>query len=288
MKRRRASAGAWAGTEFWGCSTYPRCRGTINIGALARESEAPLVRSDTRVGAYAQYRFERERSEREFRIPSALMPIAALSVVGMTSVFLAFLAWGLAVASSAAGLLGILVIGVIGQALVEPISWGRGAAGERRTAGYLDPLRQRGFVVLNNRRPPGVKADIDHLVTGPTGLFVIETKNWSRRADARFGRLSVAGWDRTAAIEQVKRNATAVQLVLAGGLGVHRLAVTPALCLIGGRGLFSQKRIAGVLLSNGKDLVRFVLDQPVVLGEDQVQELARRADRQLNPAYTGA
>ena len=64
--------------------------------------------------------------------------------------------------------------------------------------------------------------------------------------------------------------------------------MTPVLCLIGGRTLFSQKSVAGVFLSDGKDLAHLVLDRPVVLDEEQVQVVARQADRKLVPAYVPA
>ena len=31
MARRTAQRGALAGHDFWGCSRYPACRGTVNI-----------------------------------------------------------------------------------------------------------------------------------------------------------------------------------------------------------------------------------------------------------------
>jgi restriction system protein len=31
MVRRRVKSGANAGQEFWGCSTYPKCRGIVPI-----------------------------------------------------------------------------------------------------------------------------------------------------------------------------------------------------------------------------------------------------------------
>jgi restriction system protein len=35
MVRRTAQRGALAGRDFWGCSRYPACRGTVNIVADA-------------------------------------------------------------------------------------------------------------------------------------------------------------------------------------------------------------------------------------------------------------
>lgn len=56
--------------------------------------------------------------------------------------------------------------------------WQRGAAGERATAALLEPLALAGWVVLHDRRVPGMVANIDHLVAGTSTLWVLDTKVW--------------------------------------------------------------------------------------------------------------
>lgn len=58
--------------------------------------------------------------------------------------------------------------------------WERGAQGEDVTAAALDDLAGRGWTTFHDVRWPGrPRANIDHIVVGPTGVFVIDTKNWS-------------------------------------------------------------------------------------------------------------
>lgn len=57
--------------------------------------------------------------------------------------------------------------------------WDKGAEGERRTAAVLSGLAAHGYVVLDDLSIPGSKANIDHVVVGPTGVTVIETKAYS-------------------------------------------------------------------------------------------------------------
>ena len=116
----------------------------------------------------------------------------------------------------------------------ESLVWAKGIEGERKAAEYLAPLEADGFIVLNNRRIPGSKGDIDHIVIGPTGIFPIETKNWSGRLAVRNDRLFVGEQDRTWALEQLYREALAVQVALNEELTRHRVTVTPILCAIGG------------------------------------------------------
>jgi Nuclease-related domain len=57
-------------------------------------------------------------------------------------------------------------------------AWRQGAAGERRTARLLSPLQQQGWAVLHDLAVPGSRANLDHLVIGPAGVFVIDSKQY--------------------------------------------------------------------------------------------------------------
>jgi hypothetical protein len=63
----------------------------------------------------------------------------------------------------------------------EAVAWRRGAAGERRTARLLGPLEGQGWVVLHDLAVPGSRANVDHLVIGPGGVFVVDSKQYSGR-----------------------------------------------------------------------------------------------------------
>jgi hypothetical protein len=67
------------------------------------------------------------------------------------------------------------------RASPDAIAWRRGAAGERRTARLLDPLERQGWAVLHDLAVPGSRANIDHLVIGPGGVFVIDSKQYRGR-----------------------------------------------------------------------------------------------------------
>ena len=63
----------------------------------------------------------------------------------------------------------------------DAVAWRRGAAGERRTARLLGPLERHGWAVLHDLAVPGSRANIDHLVIGPGGVFVIDSKQYRGR-----------------------------------------------------------------------------------------------------------
>jgi hypothetical protein len=58
----------------------------------------------------------------------------------------------------------------------DPHRWLRGAAGEVATAEVLATLTPRRWTVLHDLHLPGSHANIDHLVIGPTGVWVVDTK----------------------------------------------------------------------------------------------------------------
>jgi Nuclease-related domain len=83
-----------------------------------------------------------------------------------------------------AGLVGLAVGTLVAWRLwfrpsEQVTAWRRGAKGERRTARRLDRLTRDGYVVFHDLALPGAPANVDHLVIGPSGVFVIDSKQWT-------------------------------------------------------------------------------------------------------------
>ncbi|WP_181449202.1 nuclease-related domain-containing protein [Nonomuraea aridisoli] len=66
-------------------------------------------------------------------------------------------------------------------------AWRKGAAGERATARRLRQLELAGYTVLHDRAVPRSRANIDHVVIGPTGVYVVDSKKWHRRTTIKPG-----------------------------------------------------------------------------------------------------
>ncbi|MEO6700107.1 MAG: nuclease-related domain-containing protein [Jatrophihabitantaceae bacterium] len=64
-------------------------------------------------------------------------------------------------------------------------AWERGAIGEEKLARSLDSLVERGARVLHDRRIPGSRANIDHIVVAPAGVFVVDAKRYKGRPHLR-------------------------------------------------------------------------------------------------------
>src|SRR4030095_7544869 len=63
----------------------------------------------------------------------------------------------------------------------DAVAWRRGAVGERRPARLLAALERYGWAFLHDLEVPGSRANLDHLVIGPGGVFVIDSKQYRGR-----------------------------------------------------------------------------------------------------------
>ena len=56
--------------------------------------------------------------------------------------------------------------------------WKQGAVGEEKVAARLDALGEVGVRTFHDRRIPGTRANIDHLVVTPWGVWVVDAKRY--------------------------------------------------------------------------------------------------------------
>jgi hypothetical protein len=111
-------------------------------------------------------------------------------------------------------------------------AWAKGARGEEIFGPSLDALRAEGIAVLHDRRIPGSRANIDHLVVTSAGVFVIDPKNYKGRVEQRGARLVVDGRDRTKLVEGMDRQSAAVRAALASSATWRSVAITPVLVFV--------------------------------------------------------
>lgn len=96
----------------------------------------------------------------------------------------------------------------------EAQNWRRGFEGERVVSDILANELPNTYHVFNDVRFPGRSANIDHLVVGPSGVFVLNTKNWRGTVDwAQDGKSLLLNG------EPEKRNSA--KAALADALDVH-------------------------------------------------------------------
>ena len=102
-------------------------------------------------------------------------------------------------------------------------AWERGAVGEERLGATLDSVASPTIRVLHDRRIPGTRANIDHIVVCATGVVVIDAKRYRGRPSLRVEggilrprveRLVVGGRDCTRLVDGVLRQADRVSKAL--------------------------------------------------------------------------
>ena len=128
--------------------------------------------------ALVMYRATRRRRRRRIALSVALFAAAgAIAAAAGTHGMHGMHGIALPTAAALAGAGVVCGASVRVGALRDADRWRRGAEGERRTAELLDALPSRAWAVWHDLRVPGSRANIDHLVVGRTGVWVVDTKS---------------------------------------------------------------------------------------------------------------
>jgi Nuclease-related domain len=153
-------------------------------------------------------------------------------------------------------------------------AWRRGAAGERRTARLLGPLERHGWVVLHDLSVPGSRANIDHLVIGPGGVFVIDSKQYRGRLQLdRFGRLWHGRYPLAPVLRSVEFEADQAAQVLAD----PDVVVLPVVAVHGAQVPWGKVVMNGVPVVPARRLPNMLRELPAVLGPERIAALADQA-----------
>jgi hypothetical protein len=190
------------------------------------------------------------------------------------------------VASPLAGWAGLVAAGLVGWRLRFRVSqdarnWRRGARGERRTARQLDRLARHGWVAFHDLAVPGSRANVDHLIIGPAGVFLVDSKNWrGRLVFAPDGTLWHGSYPLTATLATIGFEAQAI----AGALAVPGLAVEPLLVVHGSTIPWGEQYLGGIAILPARRLVATLLALPPLLTDRQVAQLTQWGTTRLHPA----
>lgn len=129
----------------------------------------------------------------------------------------------------------------------------KGAEGEETVARILSRL-PAGFSVYNDLQFDAAGPSFDHIVVAPSGLFVIETKNWSGDITFEEGQVLCNGRRPSRSpLRQVKTQAAALLDRLAAAR-CPQVPVTAVVCFVGGRLAGGATNIGGVRICTDADL----------------------------------
>jgi hypothetical protein len=223
--------------------------------------------------AHAEYR-RRQAAERVTWIQSLPWRVAVVLAAGVTAGLL-----GAQVAPDLAGLLAVVAAAGLGWRLrfrvsQDTLAWRRGARGERRTAHLLARLERRGWAVLHDLAIPGTQANIDHLVVGPGGVLVIDSKQYRGRLRLdRYGMVWHGRHLMVSALRKALWQADQADEVL----GVADVQVAAIVALHGASVPWGRLEADGVTVVPARRVPGLLQALPPMLGPERVAWLADRA-----------
>ena len=155
----------------------------------------------------------------------------------------------------------------------EAVAWRRGAVGERCTARLLDPLERQGWVVLHDLAVPGSRANLDHLVIGPGGVFVIDSKQYRGRL-----RLDPSGglWHGRYPLAPTLRAVSFEADRAAQVLTDPDVVVRPIMAVHGAQVPWGKVLMNGVPVVSARRLPTMLRQLPAVLAPERVADLANQ------------
>jgi hypothetical protein len=147
-------------------------------------------------------------------------------------------------------------------------------------------LAVHGFPVLHDRRKPGTKSNLDHLVVAPDGVWVIDSKHYKGQLEHRAAGtllrpasdLYVGGRRRTDLVEEMAWQVATIAKALDDLVDLPPVEIHPVLCFVGVTMPVWQRpfRIGDVLVTWPSALLRTLVQSTGPLGSDHRQAIAIR------------
>jgi len=174
-------------------------------------------------------------------------------------------------------------------------AWDKGADGEQHVGRLLDRLATEGKIrALHDRRVPGSRGNIDHIAITPTGIVVIDAKNYTGRVEQRTTgsifkpgpmKLYVNRRDRSTVIAGVHKQIEVISRAVGPIVGSQDVKVTGMLCFTQADfALFARPfTIDGVSVHWPRSMIKAVTAAgDLTLGA--MEEIAARLGETLRPA----
>lgn len=157
-----------------------------------------------------------------------------------------------------------------------------GERGERVVGDVLDELQSDGYVAVHSIHRDD--CDIDHVLVGPAGVFVIETKYRSGAGLITFrnGQGMFVGKRRYCkkAIEQAKGGARLVSRVVREDCALAE-GVWPIVVFVGNWRVADQWESTDVRVFTPESLQSYVLDQQPVLKRSEIELIASHLEQSV-------
>ncbi|MFC0845395.1 UvrD-helicase domain-containing protein [Streptomyces noboritoensis] len=166
----------------------------------------------------------------------------------------------------------------------EARRWEAASEGERRVAAQLLMLTERGWRLLVDRRWPGTStANVDMLLVGPGGVFVIDVKNWRSAPEVADDRLRAGGEPRDEHAAKLLAVTKTAESAVAS-LGLSPVAVQPLMVFAGQR---LDTGLGRIRLLGEREVGPALLSECRRLRTESVRAIADHLER-VFPDYEGS
>lgn len=168
----------------------------------------------------------------------------------------------------------------------------KGMLGERLVEEQLDEIRKSGFDVFHDfilKDERGTE-NIDHIIVGPSGVFTLETKNWSAKGVPQDDRITFDGetlkigtyLQEDKFLKQPRRQAAKLQGILQPVTQDH-LWVVPILCFWDRYVQLTRFNPTGLQVVNQRGISSFILAREQKYSPETVRKISAKL-RELNRA----
>jgi len=204
---------------------------------------------------------------------------AAIAAAGVTAAVLVQ-AVGLGGLALPVGLAAALAVGwrLRFRVSSDTRAWRDGASGERATARLLRRLHRHGYAVFHDVAIPGTPANGDHLLIGPPGVLLVDSKRYTGQVtQAPDGRV----WHNHYPMDHALRSLRLEAQAISAALGVR---VRPVMCVHGAQVAHGGLRAGDVEILPAGRLPSMLRTSRQQLGEAEVAALVTHALAVLRPA----
>jgi hypothetical protein len=146
----------------------------------------------------------------------------------------------------------------------------------------LTALERHGWAVLHDLAVPGSRANIDHLLIGPGGVFVIDSKQYRGRLQLHSsGCLWHGRYPLASTLRAVSFEADQAALILTDP---DVVVVVPIVAVHGAQVPWGEVVVDGVRVVSARRLPSMLCQLPAVLGPERVAWLGDQARVRLHAA----
>jgi hypothetical protein len=204
---------------------------------------------------------------------------AAIAAAGVTAAVLVQAA-GLGQLALPVGLAAALAVGwrLRFRVSSDTRAWRDGARGERATARLLRRLHRYGYVVFHDVAIPGTPANADHLLIGPPGAILVDSKRYTGQVtQGPDGRVWHNHYPMDHTLRSLRLEAQAISAAL-------RVRVRPVVCVHHAQVAHGGLVAGDVEILPARRLRGMLRNRPQQLGEADVAALVAHALSVLRPA----